>query len=293
MFILIYSIFFYQTKNKIIYPVITLLLCLSSFINIIKASQPYTKRLNLLSSIMEGMDKNSPKIIASYSDFDIPNHWGTSMDALILSRCKWDTAKTIFLTEDKFGCYSDTTNPALFLYLPWDPYKIKTFNSIYFNLPAIPYKIYKKEQKKYSLLKQDTFDNTKDPNIRMDSTGNSFYKTLPDQEFCITNQRIFKELTKKDLVWVKVSMDIRFPFDFQGPLPCMVMTMEHKGGTYGYLAPEIKIDSAGNKWHKYELEYLSPEIRNKKDIWKCYIWKRGKSTFDIDNFKIEIYEPRY
>jgi hypothetical protein len=71
----------------------------------------------------------------------------------------------------------------------------------------------------------------------------------------------------------------------------MVMTMEHKGGTYGYFAPDIPNDTANKQWHKYELEYLSPEIRNTKDIWKCYIWKRGKSTFDIDNFKIEIYEP--
>ncbi|MDP1746789.1 MAG: hypothetical protein Q8L90_14535 [Bacteroidota bacterium] len=143
------------------------------------------------------------------------------------------------------------------------------------------------------LLKQDTFDATTSQNIQTDSAGNSYYKALPDEEFCITNQYMFRELTEKDHVWIKVSMDIRFPPDFQGPLPCMAMTMEHKGGAYGYFAPEITIDSTKKGWYRYELEYLTPEIRNTKDVWKCYIWKRGKGTFDIDNFKIEIYEPNY
>lgn len=144
-----------------------------------------------------------------------------------------------------------------------------------------------------SELKLETFENSKDQNIQQDSTGTFYYKALPEQEYCITNQFMFNELTAKDHVWIKVSMDIRFQADFEGPAPCMVMTMEHKGGSYGYFAPEITLDSTKNQWHTYELEYLSPEIRNKKDIFKSYIWKRGKSTFDIDNFKIELYEPKY
>ncbi len=143
-----------------------------------------------------------------------------------------------------------------------------------------------------SVLKFETFDNPKDQNIQTDSLHNSFYRTLPEQEFGITNQYMYKELTRKNHAWIKISMDIRFPNDFEGQLPCLVMTMEHKGGIYGYLAPEIKIDSTKNQWHKYELDYLTPEIRNTKDIWKSYIWKRSKSTFDIDNFKIEVFEPK-
>jgi hypothetical protein len=132
-----------------------------------------------------------------------------------------------------------------------------------------------------SLLKQDTFDNIQNQNIQRDSTANSFYTPLPDEEFCFTNQYKFRELTSKDHVWIKMSMDIRFPKNFQGALPCMVMTMDHKGGAYGYLAPEIKIDSTKQGWQKYELEYLSPEIRSTKDLWKCYIWKRGKSGLQL------------
>jgi hypothetical protein len=149
-----------------------------------------------------------------------------------------------------------------------------------------------KEKYTSSVLKLETFDKGKFQNIQVDSTNNSFYKALPDEEFCFTNQYMFKELTRKDHVWIKISMDIRFPNNFEGQLPCLVMTMEHKGGVYGYLAPEIKIDSAKNQWHKFELEYLTPEIRNTKNVWKSYIWKRGKSSFDIDNFKIEIFEPK-
>jgi hypothetical protein len=93
------------------------------------------------------MDKRTPKIIANFSDFDEPIFWATSVDALILSECKSDTAKTIFLTKNKFEYSSDTTNPNLFLFMPWDRYKIKELNTRYFNLPVTPYKIYKTDQK--------------------------------------------------------------------------------------------------------------------------------------------------
>ncbi len=95
-------------------------------------------------------DSHTPKIIASYSDFDETmqfNNWATSMDVLILSRCKSDTAKTIFLTYNKNVSQSDTTNPDLFLYLPWDPPGVKDFDALYFNLPAVPYKLYNSTQK--------------------------------------------------------------------------------------------------------------------------------------------------
>ncbi len=70
------------------------------------------------------------------------------------------------------------------------------------------------------------------------------------------------------------------------------MTMEYKGKSYGYYAPELKADSLNNNWQRIEFDYMSPEIRTKNDSFKCYIWKRGSKGFDIDNFKIEIFEPK-
>ncbi len=167
----------------------------------------------------------------------------------------------------------------------------KELLSVYRDFSGKP--VFEHPEKYYSyVLTQDPFNDAKDVNIQTDSLNNRFYKMLPEQEFYLMKQCTYKELTKKDHAWIRTTMDVRYPDNFSGSLPCLVMTMEYKGGVYGYLAPEIKIDSSKNKWYTLTFDYLTPEPRTTKDIFKCYVWKRGSSTFDIDNFKIEVFEPK-
>lgn len=122
--------------------------------------------------------------------------------------------------------------------------------------------------------------------------NNNFYRLNEDQEYFPVLETQYNELTQKDHIWIKVSMDIRFPKDFEGTLPCIVNTMERKIWSYGYHATDIKLDSVPNHWRRIEVMYITPEIRSGKDRVKCYIWKRGKSTFDIDNIKLEIFKRK-
>ncbi|MCX6232493.1 MAG: hypothetical protein NTZ33_13230 [Bacteroidetes bacterium] len=146
MFIILFSQLYYQKNTNYLY--IVLILGFFSFYQISQASKPYTKRLNLLSEIV----KNNPdksKLIASFSDFDERisrfNNWATSMDVLILTACKSDSAKTILMVDDKNNYENDTNNPSIFLYLPWDPYKNKIINTAYFKLPDEKYTFYEKK----------------------------------------------------------------------------------------------------------------------------------------------------
>lgn len=144
---------------------------------------------------------------------------------------------------------------------------------------------------KYShkVLNMWTFDELEGDNILRDSTGNPYYRMKDDQEFSITFDYKYNQLSNRDHVWLKASLDVRYPEGFEGPMPCLVMTMDYKGGCYGYLAPEIKSDIRGT-WIHYELEYLTPEIRDVNNSFKCYVWKRGGQGFDIDNFKMELFQ---
>jgi len=141
-------------------------------------------------------------------------------------------------------------------------------------------------------LESWTFDKSDDKQVLQDTNGNHFYRLLPEQEYSKAFEYQFNKLTERDHVWLKASLDIRYPAGFEGELPCLVMAMDHLYKSYGYFAPEIKIDSAGTAWQHFSVEYLSPEIRDYDDLFKCYVWKRGKSSFDIDNFKLEVYEPK-
>jgi hypothetical protein len=142
-------------------------------------------------------------------------------------------------------------------------------------------------------LYETSFDNDTREYTLIDSVNkNIFYRAKEEQEYCITTHHPFKELTSKDHVWIKISGDFRIAEPFEGEIPCLVMSMEYKGATYGYYAPTILVDSTKNKWNHFEIEYLTPEIRNKNDVFKYYIWKRSKSPFDIDNIKVEVFEPK-
>jgi hypothetical protein len=149
MFVFLYCILYYENGNSQKYYLLTLILCSLSFINIMNAGNQFKARLNILTGVLNQMDKNSPKVIVSFSDFDQDivrlNHWATSTDALMLSKCLSGESKTIFMTEDKnhMTDYTDARKPDLFLYLPWELFWTKEWNTTYFNLPSVPYKIYK------------------------------------------------------------------------------------------------------------------------------------------------------
>ena len=143
-----------------------------------------------------------------------------------------------------------------------------------------------------SLLIQNSFDGPSADNISKDDNGNGYYHLMPNQEFALTIERKFKELTSKDHVYLIASFDARFHDKPKGQLPVFVMTMEHNKWSYAYCTKEIKPDTAFNKWTKFEMLYLTPEIRNVNDVFKCYVWKRSNDSFDIDNFKIETYEHK-
>lgn len=140
-------------------------------------------------------------------------------------------------------------------------------------------------------LKIDHFDfSSKNGNAIQDTNG--FLKIKADEEFHQIINFPYSSLTQKDHFWLRVNLNIRGVKDETSQDPCLVISMERKNGSYGYLATELKFDSCSNCWKNIDVLYLTPEIRNEKDHLTCYIWNRGKSAFDIDEVNIEIFEKR-
>jgi len=149
------------------------------------------------------------------------------------------------------------------------------------------------EKEKYQgkRLFSENFDGIKKGECMKEGT-NCFYRLKEGQEYFPIFESRYEDLTQKDHLWIKASLDIRFPEDFEGTLPCLVMSVDRAPGPYGYSAMEIKPDSIVNQWKHVEIMYLTPEIRDGEDKFKCYVWKRGQSFFDIDNLKLDIYERK-
>jgi hypothetical protein len=124
--------------------------------------------------------------------------------------------------------------------------------------------------------------------------GNRYYQMAENEEFCSFLSDSYKNLTKKDHIWLKVNLDVRFPTHFAEEKPCLVGTMYRRNGGYGYYAPAIEPDITDTigvpHWQHIEFYYLTPEIRSKKDKLKCYIWKRSATPLEVDNVRIEVFE---
>lgn len=135
-------------------------------------------------------------------------------------------------------------------------------------------------------------ENFEENNTAINSSGENSFKITDETTYALSNKFSYKELTKKDHLWVVISFKVRYPEGFNDTWPCLVVAMDRKGDNYGYFAPEIKPDSLNSNWASFKFEYLTPEIRNTNDLLKCYIWKRGQKGFDVDNFRIEVFERK-
>jgi len=135
------------------------------------------------------------------------------------------------------------------------------------------------------------FDKDTLSNIVRDEDGRRYYRMRELEEFALSAESPFGKITSADHVWFRVSFDLRFPMGTDSLPAYFVTTMERPEGVYGYRAHPIKPDENPGQWKTYTFDYLSPEIRERTDIFKCYFWKRSHALMDIDNFSIHVYEP--
>lgn len=141
MIILPFCVLCFQQK-KLLLAATLVIVFLLSFVQIFKASRPFTKRLKMLEQVVSSQPY--PKMIASYSDYDESvlrfNHWNTGVDSYILAKTRLNKNATIFLTRDKHSFAFDSTDTHLFLGPEWGP-QTTAFDQVYFQLPDVPYKV--------------------------------------------------------------------------------------------------------------------------------------------------------
>ena len=102
----------------------------------------------------------------------------------------------------------------------------------------------------------------------------------------------YNKLTKKDHLWIKASLSIKLPENIGNKQPLLVFSMERKEGAYGYFARQIKSDLEKNGWRTFSISYLTPNIRDKEDRLKTFVWNKEKIDFEIRDLKIEVFERK-
>lgn len=101
----------------------------------------------------------------------------------------------------------------------------------------------------------------------------------------------FAGVTEKDHFWARARVRVLIPDGYQGELPCLVMTMERKEGSYGYKTACLPDTAPRGQWVEIRSEYLTPEIRDERDRFKVYVWHRGKASILMDDLRVTAFVP--
>ncbi|MBI1221125.1 MAG: hypothetical protein GC180_00860 [Bacteroidetes bacterium] len=103
----------------------------------------------------------------------------------------------------------------------------------------------------------------------------------------------YSDITRKEYAWLKIEADIYVP-DSVGPeAPMLVANFLYKGKPYKYTTTEYLIPQLKRgEWQHISMDYMTPEVRNKADRLKAYLWYRGKGPVYARSMKITRYEPK-
>lgn len=156
------------------------------------------------------------------------------------------------------------------------------------------------DEKKYTMreLVWYTFDqngNTTDP---MDAS-NSVFVLNNETPFSPGMKMPHKEISDKDLVWYRISFRYYFEEQPKGQDLLLVATYTYqgfrkwdKGKAIKYRAYPVSTNEP-NKWHFFEIDYLSPEITSFDDRFECYLWYRGVVNVLVDDYKVQVFDEKH
>lgn len=114
-----------------------------SIFTIHEASRPYSQRLAMIGTLLDGPGRQYPKMAVRKAPFEgtvmLENNWALSLDALIMSGYKGHPAQTLFMDDNADQVIAETPKGVRFLYTNWAPYGMTLKNRAYFDLPDGPY----------------------------------------------------------------------------------------------------------------------------------------------------------
>ncbi|MCD4774138.1 MAG: glycosyltransferase family 39 protein, partial [Bacteroidales bacterium] len=106
-------------------------------------------------------------------------------------------------------------------------------------------------------------------------SGNGSLKMNNRRDFSPAINIKFKELTKDYFAWIRAKVNIYLPESYSEAFPVLIITFQHQGKNYKYIAKTFEKDITKGQWNSLSLDYLTPEVRSKEDNLMVYIWHRG------------------
>ncbi len=124
-----------------------------------------------------------------------------------------------------------------------------------------------------------------------DSSGGLFFGLNSEKLYTPAMRFRYRDLTERDHAWLIADAEVWLPNDAASDDCLLVITADHKGGIYGYHTKAISPDQfVPGSWNTIHTEYLTPEVRNKRDGISAYLWYRGNDSVYAKEITLKVFE---
>ncbi len=142
----------------------------------------------------------------------------------------------------------------------------------------------------HNILSELTFEDENGNNDSVFYSGTKSYCLKSQNPFSPKIEVPYKEITKEDHIWFRLSARVYCDTNSQFSFVC---TFTHNNYNYKYFTINSEnIDLKANEWNYISFDYLSPEVRNRKDLFTTYFWLRNDGKLCIDDYKVETFTPK-
>jgi len=136
----------------------------------------------------------------------------------------------------------------------------------------------------------------KSDSIRQDKahSGTSSFVMGSGEEFGPFYEVEYSKLTEKDFLWFRTSVWICYDTNASDRQPPLLV--------YNYLAKDrslkynaVQFDTTGlhpGEWRLFQVDFITPNQLYPTDRIQCMIWNREHTRIHLDDFHVEVYEPR-
>lgn len=103
----------------------------------------------------------------------------------------------------------------------------------------------------------------------------------------------YNELTQRDHAWLRVRVKL-FPVSPPESLKIAIVThFSHKDFAYNYRtieSPTLVLQQG--IWNDVKFDYLTPEVRQKSDLFRTFIWNISGGIVLVDDLRLEVFEKK-